>query len=113
MAANLSIAGLRRQLLGRGLTLAPTCPMCRTQRQPDQFTREGVCLPCARRVLALRRIELLDLRLVGLWAASREETDPARLEAIDSEMDQLQGERDDLYWEEVADKSEFSQTGGE
>ena len=104
-----TIAALRRQLLGRGLTLAPSCPMCHTAcTAADLDKSTGICWTCARRVLALRRLELIDLRLVGLWAASREETDPARLEAIDAEMAELEGERFDLYWTEVATEEERS-----
>ena len=98
-----TIAALRRQLYARGLTPQPSCPMCRaTCTAADLDAKTGACWTCARRVLALRRLELIDLKLIGLWAASREETDPARLEAIDSEMYELEGERMELYYTEVA-----------
>jgi hypothetical protein len=96
-----SIPALRRQMLARGLSTRPICPDCREPHRPRDFHKSGVCGPCARKAAALRRIEVIDHKLVTLWAASREVTDPATLELIDSEMHELEGERMELWFTEV------------
>jgi len=97
-----SVPALRRQLLARGLTRRPVCPDCRQEVAPADFHPSlGVCTRCARKAAALTRIDAIDHKLVELWAASREVTDPATLELIDAEMYDLEGERMSLWYTEV------------
>jgi hypothetical protein len=46
-------ARLRRQLLAQGLTAEPVCPACGEQTPPKDFTRDGICQPCAAERLAV------------------------------------------------------------